>query len=437
MGDVVAQPLTICAIGPGSSTHIATRVRWFADRGHRVFLLTTSPSVAGIPGVVEVDLNAGPLLSAARRMRNPWRRFGDRSRPEPEAGPQQVEGGRPSSVRAGLHRVVTASDLLYALHRCDLDVVHVHFAYSDPAWLAGLLGCRPLLVTAMGGDVLFEEQGSPTATGKWLTVRLLRQADYITAESNYLVDAISRLGDFRNKTERVLWGVSLDEFRRRDTSSLRAALGLSPGARVILSPKILQSFYRIELLVEAMATVRRRCPDAVLLLTEYAADPAYRNVLEQRIAELDLAEHVRFAGDVTHADMPQYFSLAELSIAVPPSDGMPQALLESLACETPQILTRLPRYEELVRHEESAYFVDPTAESIAKGIVRLLDDDELRSRLARRGREVVEEQASFDVQAAHVENRLRELAATGRPRTFRLSALLSAVPAYLRFRRAA
>jgi glycosyltransferase involved in cell wall biosynthesis len=396
------RPLTICAIGSGTSTHVATRLRWFAERGHRVFLLTAAPSASGIQGVVEIDLNA-----EVERVREVVLRI-------------------PRPLRGVVHRAVRGLALQRTLRRCRPDVVHVHYAYSYYAWMAGLLGCRPLVVTVYGGDVLFDEQGATSPAGRRSTVRLLRGADYITTQSHFLSSAVGQLGDFRAKTERVLWGVALDEFRRRDTSALRRGLALKPEARVILSPKILQPFYRIHLVVEAMTLVRRRCPNAVLMLSEYEADPAYRQQLAGRIAELELDEHVRFAGVVPDGAMPAYYSLAELSIAIPPSDGLPQALLESMACETPQILSRLPRYEEIVRHEESAYFVDPDPGSIAAGIVRLLEDETLRSRIATQGRRIVEEEADLDEQAARVESRLRELVDATRPRTFRLSALLSA-----------
>jgi glycosyltransferase involved in cell wall biosynthesis len=385
-----------------ATAFLQSRLRRFAQRAHRVFRPTASADPFGTPGVETLDLNAESPVS-----REAWLRF---SRP----------------FHAVVHRWLTARALLRALRRCRPDVVHVYYAYGDYAWLAGLFGCRPLVITVEGGDVLFEEQGSPTTAGKWLTVRLLRQADYITTQSSFLANAVNRLGDFRAKTERILWGISLDEFRRRDASALRLELGLRPGARVILSPKILQPFYRVHLVVEAMAIVRRHCPDALLVVSEYGADPAYREQLARLVAELDLGEHVLFAGVVAHEDMPDYYSLAELSIAVPPSDGLPQALLESLACGTPQILSRLSRYEEIVQHEESAYFVDASPEAIAAGIVRLLADTTLRSRIAARGRSVVEQQANIDEQAARVERRFGELAAATRPRTLRASALLSA-----------
>ena len=48
------RPLTVCAIGYAESVHVATRVRWFAKRGHHVYLITESPSRFGIEGVTEL-----------------------------------------------------------------------------------------------------------------------------------------------------------------------------------------------------------------------------------------------------------------------------------------------------------------------------------------------------------------------------------------------
>lgn len=398
-----ARPLTIVAVGAGSSTHVARFVQRFATRGNHVFLFSDSPNPSGIEGVEQL---VPPLRRWIPRV--------------------------PRPLRGALYHSLCALDLLRALRTCRPDIVHVYYAYSYYAWVAGLLGCRPLVVTVMGGDVLFDEQGSPGPIGKWLTTRLLQQADYITSQSDFLSGVVDRLAGSYGKTERILWGVSPDEFGPRDGSTLRPALGLEPEARIILSPKILQPFYRVHLVVEAMAIVRRSMPDAVLVVSGYAADPAYREQIARRIEELDLGEHVRLVDEIPYEDMPSYYSLAEVSVGIPPSDSMPQALFEAMACGTPTILSRLPRYEEIVRHEESAYLVDPEPESIAAGIVRLLEDAALHDRIAEGGRRIVTEQANLDKEAARVESRYRELLATTRPSAFRLSALLSAGSAAVR-----
>jgi glycosyltransferase involved in cell wall biosynthesis len=407
--------LTICAIGEADSVHVATRIRCFAEMGHHVYLIAPSRSRHGIAGVTELV----PGFDAALADRG-WRGA-------PARACRRIGG----ETLCHLFRIVGFVRLLL---RCRPDIVHVHYAYSLYGWAAGLLGCRPLVVTVMGGDVLFEEQGSPTPIGKWLTLELLRKADYITSKSHHLTEILDGFGGFAAKTERILWGVPVETFRRVDASSLRQLLGIVAQRRVILSPKILRPLYRVDLVVEAMALVRERCPDAILLLTEYMPDADYRTAIKRRIDELGLAEHVLFCGQVDHTEMPAYYSLAEICVAVPSSDGLPQTLLESMACGTPNILSRLPRYEEIVHHEESAYFVEPNPGDIADGILRLLTDSALHRRISDRAREIVYAEANLAEQAARVERRYQELAATIRPAAIRPAALLAAWRSYRRGR---
>jgi glycosyltransferase involved in cell wall biosynthesis len=370
------RPLTICAIGSSRSTHVVSRVKCFADRGHRVFLICDSR--AGIEGVTEL-----------------------------------VPSGRPIRGLRSLSLLLSVPGLI---RRCRPDVVHVHFAYSPLAWMAAVADRHPLVVSVMGGDILFDEQGSPTSSGRRLTLRLLESADLITSKSDFLIGVLDRLGGFGAKAIKVVWGVDLKHFRRVDAGSLRTALGLGPEDRVILSPRILQRFYNVHEIVEAMPRVVAAIPDARLLITEYQADPVYRAEIFRRVEALGLGEHVRFVGSVPHDEMPQHYSLADVTVAVPPSDGLPQTLLEGMACGAPSILSRLPRYEELVTHGESAFFVDISPESIAVGVVRLLEDAELCERIATAGREIVAMHADLDDDVHRVERKYYELSTRARGR---------------------
>jgi hypothetical protein len=87
-----------------------------------------------------------------------------------------------------------------------------------------------------------------------------------------------------------------------------------------------------------------------------------------------------------------------------------------MACGAPSILSRLPRYEELVTHGESALFVDVSPESIADGVIRMLDDAELRERIAAAGREIVAIHADFDRDVERVETKYYGLLTRGRRR---------------------
>jgi glycosyltransferase involved in cell wall biosynthesis len=202
---------------------------------------------------------------------------------------------------------------------------------------------------------------------------------------------------------------------------------------VVLSAKILQPLYRIHLVVEAMPEVLTNHPNVVLLVMEYGADPAYRSQIVARVAELGLSKRVRFIGETTQDQMPAFYSLAHVMVSVPSSDGLPQSLLEGMACGTPNILSKLPRYEEIVRHRESAYFVEATPKDIADGVVELLENHDLHREIANTALSIVKREGDLDEQASRVEQRYLQLVKSIRPRPFRITTMLSTWRRYRTF----
>jgi glycosyltransferase involved in cell wall biosynthesis len=391
--------LTICAIGSSESSHIVSRVKCFAERGHRVYLICSI--VKGLEGVTEIV----PQVVIVKWLHTIF---------------NLVDTFSTKLLKRSIKHYEDIAYLLYnylcILKQCKPDIVHVHYAYSIWAWMAAVTS-YPLVVSIMGGDVLFDEQGSPTPRGKWLTRQLLKSADLITSKSDYLITVLDKLGGFGSKAIKVVWGVDLARFQPVDTTALRAQLGLSPQHRIILSPKILQPFYNVHLIVEAMPDILAACPEARLLITEYVADPDYRKQIIERIEQLDIQDSIMFVGHIPHHEMPLYYSLAEITVAIPSSDGLPQTLFEGMACAVPNILSRLPRYEEAVTHEESAYFVESSPRDIAAGVLRLFSDRALSARIAQNGLAIVKVQADFSQEVSRVESKYAEI--LRRPRKWR------------------
>lgn len=68
-------------------------------------------------------------------------------------------------------------------------------------------------------------------------------------------------------------------------------------------------------------------------------------------------------------------------------DGLPQMLMEAMACGLPAISTRLVGIPDLIRHEETGLLVAPNdASELADAITRLMRDRPLGARLADAGR---------------------------------------------------
>lgn len=77
-------------------------------------------------------------------------------------------------------------------------------------------------------------------------------------------------------------------------------------------------------------------------------------------------------------------------------DGLPQMVMEAMACGLPAVSTRLVGIPDLIRHEETGLLVEPNdATGLADAIQRLMHDRPLAARLAVAGRRWVAER--FDL----------------------------------------
>ena len=78
-------------------------------------------------------------------------------------------------------------------------------------------------------------------------------------------------------------------------------------------------------------------------------------------------------------------------------DGLPQMLMEAIACGLPAVSTRLVGIPDLVRHENTGLLVDPQdATGLADALTRLEENPDLAARLAQAGHDHLIE--NFDIQ---------------------------------------
>ena len=130
--------------------------------------------------------------------------------------------------------------------------------------------------------------------------------------------------------------------------------------------------------------------------------------------------------------MPAWYTLAEVSVNLPFSDGLPQSLFEAMACGTPSLLGRLPFYAEVATDGDARAALRPDPDAVGAALVRLLTDDALRRSLADAGRRRVLEVACLPREAERVEGFYERLLAQPRRRTSRAARALDAASLLLR-----
>lgn len=356
--------MRMCVLGAASSAHVVARAKIFAEFGHDVTLI--SPTEGDASGV------------------------------------RVEECARGSKGRLGWLRSV-----FQAVRNAQADVFHAHYAAELTTWAAWLLGKRPLVITVMGGDVLFDEQGSLGPVGRWLTRKAVLAADVVTVKSPMLGDVVHAWGVPRQRIMDLVWGVDARVFATdpEGAGQRRAEWGVASDETVLFSPRMLKPLYNQVLMVEALAHV----PNAKLVISTYNADPVYRAEVEAKAQALGVAERIVFAPAVTAGEMAKSYSAADVILSLPPSDGTPQSVMEAMACGTPVVMTDLDRFKPLFAHGETGWFTHLNAEAVSAGVNALLTDRNLAERISENARKLVTDKADFETQARQLETRLLDL----------------------------
>jgi glycosyltransferase involved in cell wall biosynthesis len=190
------------------------------------------------------------------------------------------------------------------------------------------------------------------------------------------------------------YSLPADDFLFNDASvaSTRESLGVSRQVHLILSVGRLTNQKGHIHLVNALPHVLGRFPNIKVIL---AGDGAMRQVLEERVMELGIGDAMLFLG--TRSDIPALLAAADIFVLPSVSEGMPNALLEAMGMGVPVVASRLGCVEEIVTHGENGYLVSPgDAGALGDTILYLLENPDLRLKLGRAGRELVEKKYTLE-----------------------------------------
>jgi glycosyltransferase involved in cell wall biosynthesis len=138
-------------------------------------------------------------------------------------------------------------------------------------------------------------------------------------------------------------------------------------------------------LIEALAKVRTERDDAHLVVI---GQPRHKSAVPAQIERLGLQGAIEFVSGVSDERIVELY--AEAQIAVVPSlyEGFSLPAIEAMACGLPLVTTTGGALPEVVGpHGESAMTVPPgDPGALAQQLIDVLNDDELRARLAEGGR---------------------------------------------------
>lgn len=182
-------------------------------------------------------------------------------------------------------------------------------------------------------------------------------------------------------------------------NTLKTNLGIPEGAKVIGKVAVFRSQKRLWLWVELALRILKKRNDVHFLLV---GDGEWRARLEKQIEESGKAQHFHLVG--VQKEVIPYLNLMDIYLSSSEFEGLPIAMLEAMACEVPVVATRAGGIGEVIQHGVQGFLsgIDEW-EELEGHCLRLLEDDELHSKMAKASREQVEKYFSMKRMVADLE----------------------------------
>jgi len=278
--------------------------------------------------------------------------------------------------------------LIALLRRERIDIVHTHLQNADI--LAGLAAkaCGVKQVSTFHGIV---HDAGPVGTLK-LRLRVRLPDRIIAVSAATAKTCVDEFGARRDKVGIVYNGLDSDSFFPPVKVEPRQETILATVGR--LEEEKGNAFF-----LEALSQVRKVRTNVMGMVI---GDGSLRGALERQAAELGLKEAVHFLGD--RNDVPDLLRIVDIVVIPSISEGLSLVALEAMACGKPVVATRVGGIPELIDDGTNGLLVPPAdPRALARSVLELAGDGDLRERMGSHGRAKVMGQFSLETMIRGIE----------------------------------
>ncbi len=111
---------------------------------------------------------------------------------------------------------------------------------------------------------------------------------------------------------------------------------------------------------------------------------------------MGLSDHVKLTGWIPHHELPGYLTCLKLLVVPSYNEGLPNVMLEAMACGTPVLVTPIGSIPDVLTDKETGFVIqDNSPARLAEYIVETLESPQLR-RIVTNARTLVETEFRYE-----------------------------------------
>jgi glycosyltransferase involved in cell wall biosynthesis len=377
-------------------------IRWVVEHGHEVHWISSRPAEPPFPGLASFrvlpifpELPSGVKISRKNRWLHPaatilrhwWMPF------------------RVSARAMELNRLIRdlRPDLLHAMR-----IPQEGMVAAEAKRLIGPVRSTPLLVSVWGDDFTYHARSSPMMVS--LTRTTMRKADALHADCRRDIKLGYEWGlriDTMTMVEPGNGGIRLDAFSHEKPGlSLIKKYSLPEDAFFILNPRGIRNVARTDTFFRAIPMIKKEFPKAHFLALKMAESGEAKDW----VRSLGIGNCVTLLPAMSMEEMPEVFRLSPVMISLTMHDGLPNVLLEAMACGSYPVCGDVESLREWIDDGRNGSLVsagDP--KMVAGTVIRVASDAKLRAQAAERNKAIIKERAEWNSVMGRVEEFYRAM----------------------------
>jgi len=276
------------------------------------------------------------------------------------------------------------------------DIISIQYI-TTYGLLASMVRFHPLVVTAWGSDVFIQPRINPF--WRYVIRSILKRSDLFICLFNVdlLPTNIVNLVPSGLTTESIPHGIDTYLFRRNNNGKmLRGKYGIEETDLVVINIRGLNPIFDPVTFIRAMPIVLDVFPN-VKFLAPY--EPRFRKSYEDLIRSLHIENKFIILNWMSNEEVATHLSISDVYVSTSLSDGASNALFEAMACELAPVVTDIPANRFWIKNGENGCLFEPRNYfALAKNILSLLLDKEIRELYGMRCRKIVQEYADYKTQ---------------------------------------